>query len=111
MARSHRQVTTILTQGGCDAVINLGMIGRALFRDRLIESTVLTDPEANPGYLDSVKQSLINFDSSYINQLVRLMEEYGKPVVGVSMITSENNQTVLDRGGWGALQGGVLSDA
>jgi acyl-CoA synthetase (NDP forming) len=89
-------VNELLKWDGCDAVISLGMIGRSVFLDRLIHSTVLTDPETDLDYLNSVKQNLVKFDVAYTNRIVRLMEEYDKPVVGVSMDTNENNQSVLD---------------
>ena len=78
---------------GCDAVINLGMIGRGLPLERVIESTAAVDPDADPAFMNSVKQSLFDFDDTFINDVVRLMEEYGKPIVGVCMNVQ---QTVLD---------------
>lgn len=89
----------LLKWNGCDTVVFIGIIGRASVLSRVIESTVLTDPEADRVYLDSIKKNLIDYDSYLINQIVSLMEEFGKPVVGVSMITDEHKRTVLDDGG------------
>jgi acyl-CoA synthetase (NDP forming) len=77
---------------GCDAVITIAIMDRIHFVEKITESTASTDPGADPGILDSIKRAMIDSVSYYIGQLIRLIEEYGKPVVDVSIST---NRTVL----------------
>ncbi len=92
-------VRELLKWDGCDAVINLAMTGWSLAFDRLVESTLLVDPNADTAFMSSMKQLMSKLNSSYTGQIVRLMEEYGKPVVHVSMASDEKQQTVMDGGG------------
>jgi acyl-CoA synthetase (NDP forming) len=92
-------VRELLKWDGCDAVINLAMTGWSLAFDRLVESTLFVDPNADTAFMSSMRQLMSNLNSSYTGQIVRLMEEYGKPVVHVSMASDENQQTVMDGGG------------
>ncbi len=91
-------VRELLEWDGCDAVINLAT-GRLPAFERLVESTVSVDPGADTTYMSSIKELLRSLDSSYTTQIVRLMEEHGKPVVHVSMVADGNRQTVMDGGG------------
>jgi len=94
-------ITELFKWDGCDAVITVAIMDRIFFIEKTIESTVRTDPGADPGHLDSLKQLLIDSVSYYIDQLIRLIEEYGKPVVDVSIST---NSTAL-RGAEGRYKG------
>ncbi|MGA2229231.1 MAG: CoA-binding protein, partial [Syntrophobacteraceae bacterium] len=82
-------ISELFKWDGCDAVITVAIMDRPSFLESTIKSTVLTDPDADPGYLDLVRQTLNGSVANYIAQLARLMEEYGKPVVDVSM-SSDN---------------------
>jgi acyl-CoA synthetase (NDP forming) len=79
---------------GCDGVINLGILGRRIFVDRMVESVRMADPDQDPELLAAAKQMLADFERQYISHIVRLMETYGKPVYGVSLLTDDQDQTV-----------------
>ena len=73
---------------GCDAIITIAIQDRVYFLENIIKSAALTDPEADRDHMDSVKQTMMEAFSNYIGQLVRLIEQYGKPVVDVSIGTN-----------------------
>jgi len=90
-------VTTLdelLQWEGCDAVINLGIIGRRNLLGRMADSVSKADPTYSPEFLDAMKQEIIRFEEKYIRHIVNLMERYKKPVFGVSIMTAESDQTL-----------------
>ena len=79
---------------GCDGVINLGILGRRIFVDRMVESVRTADPDQDPELLAAARQMLADFERQYIAHIVKLMETYRKPVYGVSLLTDDQDQTV-----------------
>ncbi|MFH2098743.1 MAG: acetate--CoA ligase family protein, partial [Pseudomonadota bacterium] len=80
---------------GCDAVINLGIMGRRHALRRMISSAVAADPDADPAFLEKLHQALTAFEMRYTEHLIRLMETYHKPILGVPLITDETDKTLL----------------
>ena len=79
---------------GCDAVINLGILGRRLFLQRLSQAVVQSDPHADQAFLDQSHAFLCDFESSYIRKITGLMEKYQKPVIGVHLLTDGHEKTI-----------------
>ena len=79
---------------GCDAVINLGILGRKHLLGRMIDSTMKADPSYSHEFLEMVRQELIKFERDYIRLIVELMEKYQKPVFCVGILTTEEDQTL-----------------
>ncbi len=79
---------------GCDAVINLGIMGRRILVNKLIESVSKADPTYSPEILDSMRQELLRFDAEYVERIIRLMETCEKPVFGVSLLKDYQDKTV-----------------
>ncbi|WP_319409961.1 acetate--CoA ligase family protein [uncultured Desulfosarcina sp.] len=84
----------LLQWEGCDAIINLGILGRRIFLKRLADSVGNADPSYTREFLEDAVDAFSDFENSYIEQIVRLMEKYGKPVFGVSLLTDEKDATV-----------------
>jgi acyl-CoA synthetase (NDP forming) len=84
----------LLKWDGCDAVINLGIMGRRIFVQRMAASVRKADPGFSQEILDLAIQMLVDFEKQYIAHVVRLMHKYEKPVFGVSLLTDEEDQTV-----------------
>ncbi len=84
----------LLKWDGCDAVINLGIMGRRIFVQRMTASVRKADKDYSADILDMANQMLIDFESRYIAHVVRLMHQYEKPVFGVSLLTDQEDQTV-----------------
>ncbi|MBC2713332.1 MAG: acetate--CoA ligase family protein [Desulfosarcina sp.] len=85
---------TLLQWNGCDAVINLGILGRRIFLKRLADSVENADPSYTREFLDDAVKTFSDFENAYIEHIVRLMEKHGKPVFGVSLLTDEKDTTV-----------------
>ena len=79
---------------GCDAVINLGIMGRRIMVKRFGESVLKADPQYDQGFVDQMNQQFLNFEKQYIEHIVNLMEKYHKPIFGVSLLPDEKNQTL-----------------
>ncbi len=79
---------------GCDAVINLGIMGRSILVGRLVDSVLKADPAYSSETIDAIKNELIKFEKKYVERIVELMEHYHKPVFGVSLMADEKAQTV-----------------
>jgi len=84
----------LLQWDGCDAVINLGILGRRIFLKSLADTVETVDPSYQRSFLDEAIAFFYNFETRYIEAIVRLMEVYGKPVFGVSLLTDETDVTV-----------------
>ncbi len=87
-------IEELLKWDGCDAVINLGILGRRILLKRLVDSILDADPTYTPEFLESVNKKLTAFDENYIKHIATLMEKYNKPVFGVSLLTDEKDKTV-----------------
>lgn len=84
----------LLQWDGCDAVINLGILGRRIFLNRLAESVRCADPSCEQASLDEAVDRFSKFEGRYIEAIVGLMEKYDKPVFRVSLLTDKQNATV-----------------
>ncbi len=79
---------------GCDAVINLGIMGRRIMIKRFGLSVLKADPQYDQAFVDEMNQGFLDFEKQYIAHIVNLMETYHKPIFGVSLLPDENNQTL-----------------
>ena len=84
----------LLKWDGCDAVINLGIVGRRILIERFSESVIKSDPNYSAEFMKGVNSELTKFERNYIHRTVKLMEKYEKPVYGVSLLPDKRNQTV-----------------
>jgi len=85
---------TLLQWDQCDAVINLGIMGRKHLVGLYFDAVLETDPAYESEFLDPLKTALIDFEKQYVEQVVGLMEKYQKPVVGVYLLTNESDRTI-----------------
>ena len=79
---------------GCDAIINLGIMGRRHLVSRLADSVRNADPTCPADFLDQMNKMLDDFEAQYVHKIVSMMSEYQKPVLGVSMLKDEKDLTV-----------------
>jgi len=79
---------------GCDAVINLGIMGKRHMVTRLTNSVRKSDPDSSMEFLDAVDKALAESEKKYAEHIVNLMEQNNKPVLGVSMVMYEEDNTV-----------------
>jgi acyl-CoA synthetase (NDP forming) len=79
---------------GCDAVINLGILGRRIMVQRFGESVLKADPQYAAEFISQINDNFVEFEHAYIQHIAALMERYRKPIFGVSLLPDEKNQTV-----------------
>jgi acyl-CoA synthetase (NDP forming) len=85
---------TLLQWEGCDAVINLGILGRRIMVKRFGESVLQADPDASAATIDQIDRRFLDFEQEYIKHIVKLMDQYQKPIFGVSLLPDEKNKTL-----------------
>lgn len=78
----------------CDAVINLGIMGKRIMTGYLAQSVGKADGHYSEDFLTAVVNAIGDFEKRYIEHVVNLMEKYQKPIYGVNIITDENDKTV-----------------
>jgi acyl-CoA synthetase (NDP forming) len=96
LAAAIKILEILMSWKGCDAVINLGILGRQLFMERLGAAVRKADPTISGSALNDLSRDLKQFEHDFKKYAVRLMERYEKPVVGVSLLTNDDHQTVTD---------------
>ena len=84
----------LMKWNGCDAVINLGILGRRIMVKRFGLSVLKADPQYDQAFVDQMNQQFLEFEEQYIAHIVKLMEKYQKPIFGVSLLPDEKNQTL-----------------
>ncbi len=85
---------------GCDALINLGMVGRRHMVSRMADSIRKADPQSPPLLMESVLELLDAFEEKYMRHLVSLMAKYEKPILGVNILRGEKDKTVYSFEGY-----------
>jgi len=83
---------------GVDGVICLGITGQPELIQLTVASVKRVDPDASHSALDEYLTEARDFETSFKHFVLGLMEQYGKPIVGVSLAPSHAG-TVLHRKG------------
>ncbi|MBF0234892.1 MAG: acetate--CoA ligase family protein, partial [Desulfamplus sp.] len=89
----------LLKWDGCDAVIHLGIHGKRIFVEKMVNSIVKVDPAHSKESLESMKEMLMEFESQYVSHVIKLTEKYNKPVLGVSLLTDNASKTLYHADG------------
>ncbi|HSH70077.1 MAG TPA: CoA-binding protein, partial [Deferrisomatales bacterium] len=84
----------LVSWDGCDAVIHLGIFGRRFLLKWLLDSTAAADLTFPAAHRDGLQQQVDGTERRYVEHAVRLMERYGKPVIGVDLATAETPRTL-----------------
>jgi acyl-CoA synthetase (NDP forming) len=87
-------VEELLKWDGCDAVIHLGIHGKRVAANRMAESIVKADPNIDENWSKAFKKMILEFEEDYVKYIVQMTQKYGKPVLGVSLLTDEISRTL-----------------
>ena len=82
-------VEELLKWDGIDAVMILGIVGRDEFVRLLIQSSRTADPDMSPEFLEQIEGMSRHYEETFVKKMIEFMEMYEKPVIGVSMATTE----------------------
>lgn len=77
---------------GCDAVIHLGIVGKRLLVNRYFESIRKSDETSDKQVLESLKMQFKDIEQAYLKHVARLMKQYEKPIIGVSLLTEHEDR-------------------
>ncbi|MEA1970323.1 MAG: CoA-binding protein, partial [Thermodesulfobacteriota bacterium] len=81
---------------GCDAVINLGILGMKIFTKHLFESVRQADSSYSDEFLNDGAKFIDSLEKEYIIRVAHMMKKYGKPILGVSLLEDEKHHTVYN---------------
>ena len=84
----------LMKWNGCDAVINLGILGRRIMVKRFGESVIKANSGYSAEFISQINEKFLEFEDAYIEHIVALMDKYRKPIFGVSLLPDEKNQTL-----------------
>ncbi len=96
LALPVKALKALLSWDGCDAVINLGVMGRRIFVRRYAEAILGIDPAYDRETIDQANEILKNFEDEYTSTIASLMTQYNKPVYGVSLEFDAQDKTVVE---------------
>lgn len=86
----------VLSWDGCDAVINLGILGRKFYIRKYTDAVLKSDPTYTKEYLDNIKNMVIEHENKFAKICVDMMEKYEKPIFGVRLNTEPDDKTVYE---------------
>ena len=81
---------------GCDAVINLGIVGRKHLFRRIRDCSLNVAPDAPRQLLMEMTRQTEQYEQEYTRHVLGLMEKYGKPVIGVALAQGPEDKTVAE---------------
>lgn len=79
---------------GCDAVIHLGIDGKRILACKMLNSVRKVDPGYSSEQVDQIGEMAVLFEKMYVQHVVQLIDQYRKPVLGVSLLTDEDSKTL-----------------
>ncbi len=85
----------LMAWDGCDAVLNLGIVGRKHIFNQLRDACLEANPDIQTDYLEGLAQMVVEYERNYIDHVVKLMDKHQKPVVGVSLAKGPEDKTVV----------------
>lgn len=83
----------------CDAIIHMGIIGRRTMIKAIMESALAVDKKYDNKFLEGALAYTDNFEKQTIEQTVKLMEKYNKPIVGVYLLNDDQTRTITNVNG------------
>lgn len=84
----------LLKWDGCDAVIHLGIHGKRVLVNKMVESVLKVDPTADKNQSKLLVDAMLAFEDDYTRYVARLTQQYQKPVLGVSLLTDAISKTL-----------------
>jgi acyl-CoA synthetase (NDP forming) len=97
-AISLRVLEELVKWDECDAIVHLGVLGRMSYLNRIVDSAVKADPNYSWEKLESLPRGLAEYDRTIKEQIVSMMDKYGKPIIGVNLMADENTRIINAEG-------------
>ncbi len=87
---------TLAAWEGCDMVIHLGVSGRKYLMEGLADSTAAVDPAVERADFDGHLKAMEEWEDNFVKHAVKLMEENGKPIIGVKLHSGPKERTIYE---------------
>ena len=87
---------SLLAWEGCDAVLHLGIVGRKYLYFNLREAARKVNPDVSPDFIARADVQVEQIEAQFIRRVVQLMDQYDKPVLGVSLAKGQGDSTVVE---------------
>jgi hypothetical protein len=62
----------------------------------LTEATTVADPDISPAFLALARETLQEFEETYVRRVAQLCAQYRKPIFGVSLLREDGDRTVYN---------------
>lgn len=91
------RITEILARwDGCDAVLNLGIMGQSLFMAAMLESVRRAEPDRDPAELEIIVRKFQEAERAYVDHVVAIMAATRKPILGVKLLEENTGKTLFE---------------
>lgn len=84
----------------CDAILHLGAVGRYYFVRNMVRAIENTNPDIPAAMAEAQIKVFKQAEREFFAHTVRLMEKYGKPIIGVRLLEDEDTKTVTEIPGY-----------
>ncbi|MDQ5986308.1 MAG: hypothetical protein CSYNP_02029 [Syntrophus sp. SKADARSKE-3] len=84
----------------CDAVIHLGAVGRLNFVGNMLKAAIATDPNFPKELGEAGMKKYEEAEQLFFEHTIQLMENYGKPILGVMLLDDDMRKTVTEMPGY-----------
>ena len=91
-----KAIAALAAWDGCDAIIHLGISGREYLLETLLASLNTVDKESDPQLSQKLLQELHKWNHLYTRHTVKLMERFGKPILGVTLTSDPNRRSIYE---------------
>jgi acyl-CoA synthetase (NDP forming) len=81
---------------GCDAVINLGIYGRSHLLNASVSAAKIADPSFDPAMTGFYREFGERAERAYLEAVVSAIEKYGKPIIGVNLVSGNSTRTLYE---------------
>lgn len=92
----HKALEVLGAWDGCDAIINLGFFGRSHLLQAVVDSTRKVDPSFTAEQAGFFRTMGEGVEEAYLRRVVSTMEKYGKPIVGVNLVSGGSTRTLYE---------------
>ena len=78
----------------CDAIIHMGVLGSTDFLKAGLKSVMVADKNYDQKFSDHMLRKMEESERKFTEDIVKFMEEYQKPIIGVSMALGDTSRAI-----------------
>ncbi len=89
-------VEALVKWNQCDAIIHLGAVGRNYFVSNMLKAVTAIDPNFPKELGEEAIKKYEIAEQAFFEHTIKLMETYGKPILGVMLLDDDMSKTVTE---------------